>query len=199
MPLIAQWVGRIPPGTASPLWAATVDLLPTFLAAAGLHRPASMRLDGYSLLPALLQPEVTAARLAKASKAHHAKQHKAGAGHGNGHSHGNGNGTATHGHLHGVGGIFAVPIHRRSLLATTAAAAAAAGTAGAFQSALAAAGAAAATTASAAVAAAGTSLASAARSSSSGASAPVASIVDHYHSRVFLWHKVAYTFTRSTY
>ena len=55
VPLVAQWVGRIPPGTASPLWAATVDLLPTFLAAAGLGRPASMRLDGYSLLPALLQ------------------------------------------------------------------------------------------------------------------------------------------------
>ena len=64
MPLVAQWVGRIPPGTASPLWAATVDLLPTFLAAAGLPRPASMRLDGYSLLPALLDDEEVLPELA---------------------------------------------------------------------------------------------------------------------------------------
>ena len=134
------------------------------------------------------------ARLAKASKTYHGKQHKAGAGHGNG------NGTAT-GQLRGVGGSFAVPNHRRHLLATTAgaAAAAAAGTAGAFQSALAAAGAAgaaAASTASAAVAAAGTSLATAVHGSGGwGATAPVASIVDHYHSRVFLWHKVRYTST----
>ena len=31
VPLIVQWVGKVPAGQTMALWAATVDLLPTFL------------------------------------------------------------------------------------------------------------------------------------------------------------------------
>ena len=31
VPLIVQWAGHVPTGQIMPLWAATVDLLPTFL------------------------------------------------------------------------------------------------------------------------------------------------------------------------
>ena len=31
VPLLVQWPGHVPAGVTSPLWAATVDLLPTFL------------------------------------------------------------------------------------------------------------------------------------------------------------------------
>ena len=38
-------------GTSSSIFGSTVDLMPTFLEAANLHKPEAVRIDGVSLLP----------------------------------------------------------------------------------------------------------------------------------------------------
>jgi arylsulfatase A-like enzyme len=52
VPFIARWPGRISAGTTNPGLATTLELLPTFLAAAGASKPP-VKLDGYNLLPSL--------------------------------------------------------------------------------------------------------------------------------------------------
>jgi N-acetylgalactosamine-6-sulfatase len=53
VPMIAAWPGKIPAGISRHSPASTIDLLPTFCAAAGVQVPASARLDGVDLLPHL--------------------------------------------------------------------------------------------------------------------------------------------------
>lgn len=53
--MIAQWPGKITPGTTTDALVEYTDLAPTFLHAAGLPTPATM--DGKSFLPVLLDPE----------------------------------------------------------------------------------------------------------------------------------------------
>ncbi len=53
VPLIARWPGRIPKGATCRDFAATTELFPTLLAAAGAAPPRGVFLDGFSLLPAL--------------------------------------------------------------------------------------------------------------------------------------------------
>lgn len=69
VPAIWQWPGRIPANSYTTYWGAHTDLLPTFLDAANLLHPlvpvpgstiaspaiSSIRFDGISLLPVLLQ------------------------------------------------------------------------------------------------------------------------------------------------
>jgi len=54
VPTIFQWVGTIPKGKNSSVFAASTDLLPTFLDAAGVPLPSNYRVDGMSLLPELI-------------------------------------------------------------------------------------------------------------------------------------------------
>src|SRR6185436_5288763 len=54
-PFFALWPGRIRPGTRSDRIAAHIDLLPTFLAAAGVELPTNKVFDGRNLLPLLTQ------------------------------------------------------------------------------------------------------------------------------------------------
>ena len=51
VPFLARWPGRIPAGTVRSGVAVTMDLLPTFLAAAGVTPAASHEIHGQSLLP----------------------------------------------------------------------------------------------------------------------------------------------------
>ncbi len=53
VPSIWQWKGHFKAGTATDVWAANVDLFPTFLDAARLPKPANVKWDGLSLLDAL--------------------------------------------------------------------------------------------------------------------------------------------------
>lgn len=53
VPMIACWPGRIPAGRSSAAVGNTVDLLPTFCAAAGAGVPDGALLDGINLLPCL--------------------------------------------------------------------------------------------------------------------------------------------------
>jgi arylsulfatase A-like enzyme len=53
--MIVRWPGRIEAGTVCQEIVSTMDLYPTFLQAAGLPTPASVQLDGNSLLPLLTQ------------------------------------------------------------------------------------------------------------------------------------------------
>ena len=53
VPAIASWPGRIPAGVVSDGFGQHVDLLPTFCEAAGVELPASLPLDGLSLLAQL--------------------------------------------------------------------------------------------------------------------------------------------------
>ena len=53
VPMIASWKGRIPAGKTSTATASSVDLLPTFCAAAGVTVPAAANADGINLLPHL--------------------------------------------------------------------------------------------------------------------------------------------------
>ncbi|MBM3323847.1 hypothetical protein FJY69_10275, partial [candidate division WOR-3 bacterium] len=55
VPLIVSWPGQIPAGRASAAVAGSVDILPTFCAAAGVAVPNSVKLDGINLLPHLVQ------------------------------------------------------------------------------------------------------------------------------------------------
>jgi len=54
VPTIVQWVGTIPAGTTSDMFAMSTDLFPTFLDAAGVPTPSHLHLDGLSMLPRLL-------------------------------------------------------------------------------------------------------------------------------------------------
>jgi len=51
VPLIVRWPGRVKPGAVTGEFAASLELFPTFLAAAGARPPAGVKLDGYNLLP----------------------------------------------------------------------------------------------------------------------------------------------------
>jgi len=53
VPFIARWPGRIPKGTKSDEFCSTLELFPTFLAAAGAERPKGVILDGFNMLPVL--------------------------------------------------------------------------------------------------------------------------------------------------
>jgi arylsulfatase A-like enzyme len=52
-PFIARWPGRISEGVTSSAFCSHLDLVPTFLSAAGVDRPNGRPLDGYDLLPVL--------------------------------------------------------------------------------------------------------------------------------------------------
>ena len=54
VPAIWQWIGTIPMGSTIPNFGITTDLFPTFLDAAGLKPPSTVKLDGKSLLPLLV-------------------------------------------------------------------------------------------------------------------------------------------------
>lgn len=53
VPLIARWPGRISKGATCRDFAASTELFPTLLAAAGTAPPRGVKLDGFSLLPVL--------------------------------------------------------------------------------------------------------------------------------------------------
>jgi len=53
VPFVAAWPGRIAPGTTRDVPAMNIDLLPTFLALAGLSLPADRVIDGVDLWPVL--------------------------------------------------------------------------------------------------------------------------------------------------
>lgn len=53
VPSIWQWVGQIPKGRNISTFGMTTDLYPTFLDAAGVTAPSTVKLDGISLLPLL--------------------------------------------------------------------------------------------------------------------------------------------------
>lgn len=50
VPLIVRWKGRTRPGTSSNAFATTLELFPTFVAAAGAKPPPQVTLDGFSML-----------------------------------------------------------------------------------------------------------------------------------------------------
>jgi arylsulfatase A-like enzyme len=53
VPAIARWPGRIPEGKTITDFASTLELFPTFLAAAGAPAPGGVKLDGFNMLPVL--------------------------------------------------------------------------------------------------------------------------------------------------
>jgi len=53
VPMIARWPGRIPAGVVNNSPAATIDMLPTILKAAGLAPPADRIIDGEDIMPLL--------------------------------------------------------------------------------------------------------------------------------------------------
>jgi len=53
VPFIARWPGHIPAGTVSGEFCSTLELFPTFLAAAGAPPPEGVILDGFNMLPVL--------------------------------------------------------------------------------------------------------------------------------------------------
>ncbi len=57
VPAVARWPGRIPAGVVRRGCGAGHDLLPTTLAAAGIAKPADLKLDGHNLLPLLERGE----------------------------------------------------------------------------------------------------------------------------------------------
>jgi arylsulfatase A-like enzyme len=54
VPCIFQWVNTVPAGAVSEEFAVSTDLFPTFLQAANIVPPATVRLDGISILPDLI-------------------------------------------------------------------------------------------------------------------------------------------------
>ncbi len=54
-PCIAWWPGKISAGTINPAVSSTLDLLPTCFSLAGITPPTDRVMDGYNLLPALLE------------------------------------------------------------------------------------------------------------------------------------------------
>jgi N-acetylgalactosamine-6-sulfatase len=55
VPMIASWPGKIPAGRTSSAVGSSVDILPTFCAAAGVPVPAEAKADGINLLPHLME------------------------------------------------------------------------------------------------------------------------------------------------
>jgi N-acetylgalactosamine-6-sulfatase len=55
VPMIASWPGKIPAGQVSSSIGCSVDMLPTFCAAAGVPVPAEANADGINLLPHLIK------------------------------------------------------------------------------------------------------------------------------------------------
>jgi N-acetylgalactosamine-6-sulfatase len=55
VPMIASWPGKIPAGRVSSSIGCSVDMLPTFCAAAGAAVPESAKTDGINLLPHLME------------------------------------------------------------------------------------------------------------------------------------------------
>lgn len=53
VPLIARWPGRVKPGRIVEEFTSSLELFPTFLAAAGARPPAGVKLDGHNILPVL--------------------------------------------------------------------------------------------------------------------------------------------------
>ncbi|MHC4442626.1 MAG: sulfatase-like hydrolase/transferase [Planctomycetota bacterium] len=53
VPFIARWPGRIPKNKTSHEFCSTLELFPTFLAAAGVQPPQGVILDGFNMLPLL--------------------------------------------------------------------------------------------------------------------------------------------------
>jgi arylsulfatase A-like enzyme len=53
VPCVAQWPAKIPGGRVSDEFLTTLELMPTFAAAAGTEVPTGLALDGYNMLPAL--------------------------------------------------------------------------------------------------------------------------------------------------
>ncbi len=53
VPMIARWPGRIPAGSTSNAFLSTLELFPTFLAAAGAETPEGVVLDGFDMAPVL--------------------------------------------------------------------------------------------------------------------------------------------------
>lgn len=53
VPFIVRWPGRVRAGAVSADFATTLDLFPTFLAAAGARPPAGVHYDGFNMLPLL--------------------------------------------------------------------------------------------------------------------------------------------------
>jgi arylsulfatase A-like enzyme len=53
VPFIARWPGKIPTDRVSDEFLTTLELLPTFLAAAGTEPPEGLALDGHNMLPVL--------------------------------------------------------------------------------------------------------------------------------------------------
>ncbi|UCD30671.1 MAG: sulfatase-like hydrolase/transferase [Planctomycetota bacterium] len=51
VPFIARWPGHIPKGKTSHEFCSTLELFPTFLAAAGVPPPPGVILDGFNMLP----------------------------------------------------------------------------------------------------------------------------------------------------
>ena len=62
VPMIASWPGVIPAGRTIDAMAGSVDLLPTFCAAAGVTVPAAAAIDGIDLLPLLTGARTAAVR-----------------------------------------------------------------------------------------------------------------------------------------
>ena len=53
VPLIARWPGRIKPGTVSDEFVSALELVPTWLSAAGAPGPKGVKLDGFDMMPIL--------------------------------------------------------------------------------------------------------------------------------------------------
>ena len=58
VPAIWQWKGHIPAYSHSNYFAATTDLMPTFLHAANIKKAKDLKMDGISLLPIVLKASV---------------------------------------------------------------------------------------------------------------------------------------------
>ena len=54
VPFIAKWPNHIPQGTISKEFCSTLDMFPTFLAAAGTKPPKGLILDGFNILPVMM-------------------------------------------------------------------------------------------------------------------------------------------------
>ncbi|MDO8541985.1 MAG: sulfatase-like hydrolase/transferase [Opitutaceae bacterium] len=53
VPFIAKWPARLPAGKVTGEFLTSLELLPTFVAAAGARPPAGVKLDGFDLMPVL--------------------------------------------------------------------------------------------------------------------------------------------------
>lgn len=53
VPFLAKWPARLPAGKVTDEFLTSLELMPTFLAAAGIRAPAGVKLDGFDMLPVL--------------------------------------------------------------------------------------------------------------------------------------------------